>query len=105
MSKRVNSYDPNARLPGVGGIYVWELDKPSACELIKVIEVIWNGEEWWVRTEWLHSRTLVNSFYPRERDVVQLNDLSRFWEAVTPVRETRTPRPSLTTAGTAWEES
>lgn len=98
MSKprgRVSSYNPNAPLPGVGSIYVWELDVPHACELIKVVEVFWNGEEWWVRTENLHSRTLVNSFYPRHADAVQLNDLGRFWEAVTPVREVRTPRPPL----------
>jgi hypothetical protein len=95
MGKRVNSYDPDARLPGIGGIYVWELDQPHACELIKVTEVFWNGEEWWVRTERLHHQTLVNTFYPRQRDIECLNDVSRFWEAVTPVRETRTPRPKI----------
>jgi hypothetical protein len=92
-SKHVSSYDPDAPLPGVGSIYVWELDQPDACELIEVTDVFWNGEEWWVRSKRLHYRTLVNAFYPRSSDIEHLNDLSRFWEAVTPVRQTRTPRP------------
>jgi hypothetical protein len=99
MTRRVSSYNPNARLPGVGSIWVWELDQPHACQLIKVTEVFWNGEEWWVRTELLHHRPLINSFYPRAADIEHLNDLSRFWEAVTPVRQTRTPRPPLTSRG------
>jgi hypothetical protein len=94
MPKRVNSYDPDARLPGVGGIYVWELDQPHACELIKVTEVFWNGEEWWVRTVRLHD-PLANSYFATATSEY-LNDVGRFWEAVTPVRETRTPRPSMT---------
>jgi hypothetical protein len=99
MSKRVNSYDPNARLPGVGGIYVWELDQPHACELIKVTEVFWNGEEWWVRTVRLHD-PLEGSHFADPRSE-HLNDVGRFWEAVTPVRETRTSRPLLTDPGRA----
>jgi hypothetical protein len=91
-TRRVNSYDPNAPLPGVGSIYVWELDEPHACELIKVTEVFWNGEEWWVRTVRLHAPAVFGE------PPGHLNDLSRFWEAVTPVRETRTPRPKLTAA-------
>jgi len=92
--KRVSSYDPDAPLPGTGSVWVWELDLPHACELIKVTEVFWNGEEWWVRTVRLHD-PLANSTYPPfAKPSEHLNDLSRFWEAVTPVRETRTPRPS-----------
>jgi hypothetical protein len=102
MRKRVSSYNPRAPLPGVGSIYVWELDVPHACELIKVVEVFWNGEEWWVRTERLHA-PLANLWYPPNPAAVQLNDLSRFWEAVTPVREVRTPRPS--TAPSARQHS
>jgi hypothetical protein len=93
--RRVSSYDPNAPLPGVGSIWVWELDVPHATELLKVTEVFWNGEEWWVRTARLHEHTLRNAFYPKQSDIEHLNDLSRFWEAVTPVRQTRTPRPPL----------
>ncbi len=92
--KRVSSYDRRAPLPGIGSIWVWELDVPHACELIKVVEVFWNGEEWWVRTERLH-KPLVNLWYPDNPSAVQLNDIGRFWEAVTPVRQTRTPRPPL----------
>lgn len=86
-SKYVSSYDPNAKLPGIGSIWVWEID---ACpELIEVTEVFWNGEEWWVRTRPWNARTIV----PLEQ--TNLNDVGRFWEAVTPVRQTRTPRPKL----------
>jgi hypothetical protein len=94
MTKRVNSYDPNARLPGVGGIYVWELDQPHARDLIEVTEVFWNGEEWWVRTKTL-MRGPDHMLFGVPCPASHLNDLSHFWEAVTPVRETRTPRPSL----------
>jgi hypothetical protein len=93
-SRHVSSYDRNAPLPGIGSIYVWELDKPAACELIRVTEVFWNGEEWWVRTVRLHQDIPISLGGPTSH----LNDLSRFWEAVTPVRETRTQRPR-TTAG------
>jgi hypothetical protein len=85
----VSSYDPKAPLPGVGSIYVWELDLPHACELIKVTEVFWNGEEWWVRTERLHAPAVFGD------PTSHLNELGRFWEAVTPVREVRSPRPPL----------
>jgi hypothetical protein len=88
--KRVSSYDPRAPLPGIDSIWVWELDDPGACELIKVTEVFWNGEEWWVRTIKLHDPGIFSG--PTQH----LNDLGRFWEAVTPVRQTRTPRPPRT---------
>jgi hypothetical protein len=75
----VSSYDENAPLPRLGTRWVWELEKPHARALIEVVAVFWNGEEWWVRTStllpldgWDNSKTLVN-------------DLSRFWEAVTAV--------------------
>lgn len=79
-------------LPRAGSVYVWELAAPHACELIKVTEVIWNGEEWWVRTERLHER-LANTTYPDHllsavgQPGEALNDLGRFWEAVTPVTD------------------
>jgi len=90
--RRVNSYDPDAPLPGVGGIYVWELDQPHARDLIRVTEVFWNGEEWWVRTETL-MRGPSHMLFGLPGPASYLNDVGRFWEAVTPVRETRTPRP------------
>jgi hypothetical protein len=103
MGKPVSSYDPQAPLPGVDSIWVWELDKPDACELIRVTEVFWNGEEWWVRTvrhpmryAWLISEADLPR--PLRDPTEHLNDISRFWEAVTPVRQTRTPRPSIATA-------
>jgi hypothetical protein len=92
--KRVSSYNPRAPLPGIDSIWVWELDDPGACQLIKVTEVFWNGEEWWVRTVRLHD-PLAGSLWASPTSA-HLNDLSRFWEAVTPVRQTRTPRPPRT---------
>lgn len=83
MKKYVNSYDKNAPTPREGSIWVWELDKPGACELIEVLEVKWNGEEWWVTTGRLHG---IRNPDALDYDKPVPNDLSRFWEAVTPVR-------------------
>jgi len=93
--KDVDSSDFNAPLPGIGGVYVWRLDTPYACELLQVVKVEWNGEEWWVTTKRLHD-SLRNTSYPNVDQASQLNELGRFWEAVTPVRETRgsLPRPA-----------
>jgi hypothetical protein len=91
-------------LPQVGSVYVWELDAPHACELIKVTGVTWNGEEWWVRTERLHER-LANTTYPdhplsaASKPGEALNDLSRFWEAVTPCRLQIAPNRSHSVTG------
>lgn len=59
-------------------MWVWELDAPHARCLIRVIEVRWNGEEWWVRTEALLPA-------PLQTTATVYNDASRFAEAVTPV--------------------
>jgi hypothetical protein len=100
MTKRIDSYDPNAKLPKAGTHWVWELDKPHACELIKVTEVFWNGEEWWVRTKGLMRDVAHLAHAAFLTSPESLNDLSRFWEAVTPVgggthgmTETRPPTP------------
>jgi hypothetical protein len=83
MAKRItNSYNRNADTPRVGSIWVWELDNPPARCLIEVVSVDWNGEEWWVRTKTM----LPNPTYPPTGRETELNDLSRFWEAVTEVR-------------------
>lgn len=77
---RVNSCDPAAQVPEVGSVWVWELDAPWACCLIRVVEVRWNGEEWWVKTVALlpaHLRVLDDDPY--------CSDADRFAEAVTPV--------------------
>ena len=78
---RVNSYDPDAPLPKIGSRWVWEIDQPHARELLEVVEVKWNGEEWWVGTESL----LRNDTYPPTGREIEWNDLSRFWEACLPV--------------------
>lgn len=64
----VSSYDANAPTPPVGTRWIWEPNKPHATEEIEIVETIWNGEEWWVRTT--------------GKTGIHLNDLSRFWEAV-----------------------
>ena len=90
--KRPPSDYYDARRPGKGSIYVWELDKPFACELIRVVKVEWNGEQWWVETVSVPSRYHQDT----SDDHIQLNELSRFWEAVTPVFETHVfPPPPL----------
>lgn len=37
-------------LPHVGDIWVWEPLKPYAFELVKVTDVTWSGEEWFVES-------------------------------------------------------
>lgn len=75
----VNSYDVDAPLPSIGTRWVWEIDTPAARALTEVIAVKWNGEEWWVET-----KTLLPDSFPATR-ATHLNDLGRFWEAVTVV--------------------
>ena len=79
----VNSYDKDARRPNVGTVWVWELDQPHARSLIRVTDVRWNGEEWWVESESLLPTN--PPFPPNEAGVKALNDVSRFWEACIPV--------------------
>ena len=80
VADRIDSYDPDARLPKPGTRWVWEIDKPWARELIEVAGSFWNGEEWWVKTIRLGETHL-----PAGERREDLNDLSRCWEAVTPV--------------------
>src|SRR2546430_1190740 len=80
MAKRVSSYDLKAPIPAVGSRWVWEIDKPWARELIEVVEVKWNGEEWWIATE-----SLINNLTFLSGAGPHWNDLSRFHEAVVPV--------------------
>lgn len=75
---KVDSYSPSARVPKVGSVWVWELDAPHARCLVRVVEVRWNGEEWWVKTEALLP-------LPLPTTSMVYNDASRFAEAVTPV--------------------
>jgi len=82
VTRHVNSYDRDAKLPTIGSRWVWEIDSPGARSLIEVIEVIWNGEEWWIRTN-----ALIPNRFPSPG--VCLNDLSRFHEACTPVGGSR----------------
>jgi hypothetical protein len=79
---RVNSYDANAPVPKDGSRWVWEADTPHARALIEVVESVWNGEEWFVRTRTLLPRVTV---FPGDEEKVYVNDLGRFWEACIPV--------------------
>jgi hypothetical protein len=81
--RRISSYDSDALLPKLGTRWVWEIDSPHARELIEVVEVRWNGEEWWVRTKSLLTDAAHLPSLSGSNEA--LNDLSRFWEAVTPV--------------------
>jgi len=74
------------RLPKPGSYWVWEIDAGHARALIEVRKVFWNGEEWWVRTRSLLPALREKAFTPlSDPDPTDLNCLSRFWEAVTPV--------------------
>ena len=92
MSDYVSSYDRDAPVPSVGSRWVWEIDSPRARELIEVTHVKWNGEEWWVETLRLNTRSLTDVTDMRP-PTVHWNDLSRFWEAVVPVgsKEDKSP--------------
>jgi hypothetical protein len=76
-----NSSDRDAPLPKVGTRWMWEPDSPSARAFIEVVEVKWNGEEWWVGAKTL----LPNPTYPPTGRDVEWNDVGRFWEACRPV--------------------
>lgn len=73
------------KVPAIGSVWVWEIDKSWACELLEVVEVEWNGEEWWVTTRRLHD-TLANSTYSTNLILREFNTLDRFLEATTHVR-------------------
>ncbi len=71
--ERIDSYDPDAKTPEVGSKWVWGRTQArwfpfGNKEPVTVVEVKWNGEEWWVRTRG-----------PRG---VFWNDLTVFWEGV-----------------------
>ena len=92
MSRRASSYDPGAQIPATGSRWVWEIDKPHAIAVIEVTDAQWSGEEWWVRTKTL----LRNPTYPGDMGTGEYwNDLSRFWEAVTPVGMTVGVKPGI----------
>lgn len=84
---KAEAYDAEATIPRVGSRWVWEIDLPSARSLVEVIEVLWNGEEWFVRVKAL----LPDEPYRDARWV----DVGRFWEAVTLVGGKLTGRTDL----------
>ncbi len=68
--------DVTEQVPAIGTRWVWELGIPTSCEIIEVIAVKWNGEEWWIRTRSL----LPNRSFPYPKDKLW-NSLDRFKEA------------------------
>lgn len=72
-------------LPAVGSIWVWEPDVRHAQEVAKVVEVKWNGEEWWVASTPV---PCVGHILPWE-DTVVWNSLDRWWESAHEVVMTR----------------
>lgn len=61
--------------PQVGSVWEWEPLKPWARMRCRVTEVVWNGEEAWVRCE-------------GEDGIEYLNELSRWVEATVMVSDT-----------------
>ena len=71
--KYVSSYDRDAPTPDMGSEWIWGKAKArwfplGPKEHVTVVEVKWNGEEWWIQTRG-----------PRG---VFWNDLSVFWQSV-----------------------
>ena len=67
---RVSSYDHAAKTPPVGSWWRWR----GSGERTRVVDVHWNGEEWWVRTV----------LYDPPGADPRWNDLTVFWEQVEP---------------------
>ena len=56
-------------VPAVGSVWCWEPLKPWAVEVVQVMDVRWNGDEWWITSRSVTS----GEEYP--------NSLSRWVEA------------------------
>jgi hypothetical protein len=64
-------------IPKVNSRWIWEPDKPHARTKITVVEVKWNGEEWWVYT------------YSDKYGKAYWNELSRFIETCVLMESTK----------------
>jgi len=88
----VSSYDEDAPRPEVGSRWIWMPKEPRAREAVEVVDVIWNGEEWWVRTKRIPDPaplSVTDDPWPTlrpplfvERPEGTLNDLGLFWQCV-----------------------
>lgn len=91
----ISSYAADPPRPAVGSRWVWEPRKEHARENLEVVEVKWNGEEWWVKTRSLPTQAkpvmgLLGPIYVSRQQRAgdeHWNDLSRFWEAVRPLTQ------------------
>lgn len=88
IPKRVDAYDRDAPTPALRSRWVWESGHPLAQETITVTAVEWNGEEWWVCTV-ADDRPRTGPVTGQQFGVIAgkpyWSDLSRFWEAVSPI--------------------
>lgn len=86
--ERIDDYDPNAPLPKAGSCWIWEIGSAYGRTLCQVVEVKWNGEQWWVYLRKLRTDIPIGA---RAEDLgpepseAYPNEISRFWEAATPV--------------------
>jgi hypothetical protein len=73
------------RVPKVGTLWIWGIESPHGRQLVKVDEVFWNGEEWWVDCRVLAGSVPIGEQNFIDESGVYGNELDRFWEAATPV--------------------
>jgi hypothetical protein len=85
MDQYISDYDPKAPLPKIGSRWIWEIDSPHARTLVEIDDVRWNGEQWWVYLRQLSTNVPIAERDRLDETGVYANDLSRFWEACTPV--------------------
>lgn len=86
--KHLDGTKLDAPIPEVGSKWVWELGIPVAAELIEVVKVQWNGEEWQVWTR-RYPMSIERGITVGSPSGIHRNDLSRFSEAVTAVGSAR----------------
>lgn len=94
----IDAYAETARRPRPGTLWVWEPTLPHARAVLKVLEVKWNGEEWWVKTETLTPHKDTFGYHGLDPNVAW-NDLSRFWEACHHVATNAGPAQGATRSG------
>lgn len=77
-----NSYIPDRPPIEQGDVYTWEANSAHARCVVQVIEVFYNGEEWWVLTETLEPTVAGDDLEGQQC----WNDAGRFLQAATPGR-------------------
>lgn len=90
-------------VPSIGSTWIWEPEKPHARQYVRVTDVHWNGEEWWVESERLNG--LLKARPPLPDGKRYWNELSRWVEATVLVEPAVATRPEQLAAdqGAGWE--